>query len=43
LRKLFNETPTTLGEWLLLGGVIRDAEADLRRAGKLPPTPNFGP
>jgi hypothetical protein len=43
LRELLNETPTTLGEWLMLGGMIRDAEADLRRAGKLPLIPNFGP
>jgi len=32
-----------LEEWLALGRMIADAEADLRRAGKLPPVPNFGP
>lgn len=43
LRGLLHETPQTLEEWLVLGGMIQDAEADLRRAGKLPPIPNFGP
>jgi hypothetical protein len=42
-RELLNETPRTLEEWLVLGTMIRDAEADLRRAGKLPPVPNFSP
>jgi len=43
LRELLAETPTTLAEWLRLGGMIRDAEYDLRYAGKLPKIPNFGP
>jgi hypothetical protein len=43
LRELLAETPRTLPEWLILGEMIRDAEADLRRAGKLPPVPNFEP
>jgi hypothetical protein len=43
LRELLVETPRTRDEWLKLGEMIRDAEADLRRAGKLPPVPNFGP
>lgn len=43
LRELLAETPRTLDEWLILAGMIRDAEADLRRIGKLPPIPNFGP
>jgi hypothetical protein len=43
LRELLAETPRTLDEWLTLGGMIRDAESDLRRAGKLPPVPNYGP
>src|SRR5262245_48706195 len=42
LRELLVETPQTQDEWLILGGKIRDAEADLRRAGKLVPIPNFG-
>jgi hypothetical protein len=42
-RELLAETPRTRDEWLILGGIIRDAESDLRRAGKLPPIPNFGP
>ena len=43
LRELLAETPRTLEEWLALGRMIAAAEADLRRAGKLPPVPNFGP
>jgi hypothetical protein len=43
LRELLTETPTTLAEWLRLGAMIRDVECDLRRAGKLPEIPNFGP
>jgi hypothetical protein len=43
LRELLAETPTTLAEWLRLGAMIRDTEFDLRRAGKLPQIPNFGP
>jgi hypothetical protein len=43
LRELLAETPRTLGEWLTLGTLIREAEFDLRRAGKLPPIPNFRP
>lgn len=43
LRELLDETPKSLDEWLILGGMIRDAEVDLRRAGKLPRIPNFGP
>ena len=43
LRELLVETPRTRDEWLKLGAMIRDAEADLRRAGKLPAVPNFGP
>jgi hypothetical protein len=43
LRELLDETPKSLDEWLILGGMIRDAEVDLRRAGKLPQIPNFGP
>lgn len=42
-RELLAETPRTQDEWLVFGAMIRDAEADLRRAGKLPPIPNFGP
>jgi hypothetical protein len=42
LRELLAETPRTLDQWLILGGMIRDAEFDLRKAGKLPPIPNFG-
>ena len=41
LRELLVETPRTRDEWLILGGMIRDAEAELRRTGKLPPVPNF--
>jgi hypothetical protein len=41
LRELLVETPQTQNEWLVLGAMIRDAEADLRRTGKLPPVPNF--
>jgi len=43
LREVLAETPRNLEEWLAQGAMIRDAEADLRRAGKLPPIPNFGP
>jgi hypothetical protein len=43
LRELLAETPRTLAEWLVLGDMIRAAEYDLRRAGKLPPVPNYGP
>jgi hypothetical protein len=43
LRELLAETPTTLAEWLHLGDMICNTEFDLRRAGKLPPIPNFGP
>lgn len=43
IRELLAETPRTMDEWLALGAIIRDAEADLRRAGRLPPVPNFGP
>ncbi len=43
LRELLAETPRTLDEWLVLGDMIRAAEHDLRRAGKLPPVPNYGP
>jgi hypothetical protein len=43
LRELLSETPRSLDEWLILGDMIRDAESDLRRAGKLPPVPNYGP
>jgi hypothetical protein len=43
LRELLAETPRTLTEWLRLGDMICGAEVDLRRAGKLPPIPNFDP
>src|SRR2546430_2323947 len=43
LREVLAETPRNLEEWLALGAMIRDTEADLRRAGKLPPIPNFAP
>jgi hypothetical protein len=43
VRELLAETPRTLDEWLILAEMFRDAEADLRRTGKLPPIPNFGP
>jgi hypothetical protein len=43
LRELIAETPATLAEWLRMGAMIRDVEYDLRRAGKLPEIPNFGP
>ena len=37
------EEVESVEEWLALGALIRDAEADLRRVGKLPPVPNFAP
>jgi len=43
LRALLDETPKTQAEWLALGDMICHAEADLRRVGKLPQIPNFGP
>jgi hypothetical protein len=43
LRPLLLERPRTLAEWLVLGGKIAAAEADLTRVGKLPAVPNFGP
>ncbi|HKB05370.1 MAG TPA: hypothetical protein VKD90_24310 [Gemmataceae bacterium] len=39
---LLDETPKTQAEWLTLGDKICHAEVDLRRAGTLPPVPNFG-
>ena len=43
LRSPLAETPRALTEWLILGEMIRDAEYDLRRAGKQPPVPNYDP
>lgn len=41
LREVLTETPRTEAEWLILEDIIGSAEFDLRRAGKLPPVPNY--